>query len=52
MTTVGHDPDTQSRKATIRDEILKKIHRQHLKGTVARDFWPLVFFMDRPQMGP
>jgi hypothetical protein len=22
------------------------------KGTVARDFWPLVFFMNRPQMGP
>jgi hypothetical protein len=23
-----------------------------LKGTVARDFWPLVFFMNRPHMGP
>jgi hypothetical protein len=23
-----------------------------LKGTVARDFWPLVFFMNRPLMGP
>ncbi len=23
-----------------------------VKGTVARDFWPLVFFMNRPQMGP
>ncbi len=22
------------------------------KGTVARDFWPLVFFMNRPHMGP
>ncbi len=22
------------------------------KGTVARDFWPLVFFMNRPPMGP
>ncbi len=22
------------------------------KGTVARDFWPLVFFMNRPYMGP
>ncbi len=23
-----------------------------LKGTVARYFWPLVFFMNRPHMGP
>jgi hypothetical protein len=23
-----------------------------LKGTVARDFWPLVFFMNRSHMGP
>ncbi len=23
-----------------------------IKGTVARDFWPLVFFMNRPHMGP
>jgi hypothetical protein len=23
-----------------------------LKGTVARDFWPLVFFLNRPHMGP
>jgi hypothetical protein len=23
-----------------------------LQGTVARDFWPLVFFMNRPHMGP
>jgi hypothetical protein len=23
-----------------------------VKGTVARDFWPLVFFMNRPHMGP
>jgi hypothetical protein len=23
-----------------------------LKGTVARDFWPLVFFMNQPHMGP
>jgi hypothetical protein len=23
-----------------------------LKGTVARDFWPLVFFTNRPHMGP
>ncbi len=23
----------------------------NLKGTVARDFWPLVFFMNRPHMG-
>jgi hypothetical protein len=23
-----------------------------LKGTVARDFWPLVFFMNRPHMVP
>jgi hypothetical protein len=23
-----------------------------LKGPVARDFWPLVFFMNRPYMGP
>jgi hypothetical protein len=22
------------------------------KGSVARDFWPLVFFMNRPHMGP
>ncbi len=24
----------------------------NIKGTVARDFWPLVFFMNRPHMGP
>ncbi len=23
-----------------------------LKGKVARDFWPLVFFMNQPHMGP
>jgi hypothetical protein len=23
-----------------------------IKGTVARDFWPLVFFMNRPHMTP
>jgi hypothetical protein len=23
-----------------------------LKGTVAQDFWPLVFFMNQPHMGP
>ncbi len=23
-----------------------------LKGKIARDFWPLVFFMNRPHMGP
>ncbi len=23
-----------------------------VKGTVARDLWPLVFFMNRPHMGP
>jgi hypothetical protein len=22
------------------------------KGTVARDFWPLVFIMNQPHMGP
>jgi hypothetical protein len=26
--------------------------RTQFKGTVARDFWPLVFFMNRPHMGP
>jgi hypothetical protein len=26
--------------------------RKLFKGTVARDFWPLVFFMNPPHMGP
>jgi hypothetical protein len=26
--------------------------QSRVKGTVARDFWPLVFFMNRPHMGP
>ncbi len=30
-----------------------KVHgKPCLKGTVARDFWPLIFFMNRPHMGP
>ncbi len=30
----------------------KDMFRTGIKGTVARDFWPLVFFMNRPPMGP
>jgi hypothetical protein len=28
------------------------ISENYVKGTVARDFWPLFFFMNQPHMGP
>ncbi len=34
-----------------RDQTSRVMYRT-FKGTVARDFWPLVFFMNRPHMGP
>ncbi len=30
----------------------QQYHDFVIKGTVARDFWPLVFFMNQPHMGP